>query len=112
MLTLILSLHFSIIILTGPFSSEISNDTRICDVQIPELKSNLVLPRGLRDPLVCCGHTTSFNCHTLYWRYMHGIASYFLCLCPSFASLAIPYTEKTFLPNSREIVLLQSCRIR
>ncbi|VDK71433.1 unnamed protein product [Litomosoides sigmodontis] len=52
---------------------EISNDTRICDVQIPELKSNLVLPRGLRDPLVCCGHTTSFNCHTLYWRYMHEL---------------------------------------
>uniref|UniRef100_A0A0R3RFL9 CASPASE_P20 domain-containing protein n=1 Tax=Elaeophora elaphi TaxID=1147741 RepID=A0A0R3RFL9_9BILA len=52
---------------------EISNDTRICDVQIPELKSNLVLPRGLRDPLVCYGHTTSFNCHTLYWRYMHEL---------------------------------------
>ncbi|KAL3994648.1 Caspase domain family protein [Acanthocheilonema viteae] len=50
---------------------EVSNDTRICDVQIPELKSNLILPRGLRDPLVCHGHTTSFNCHTFYWRYMH-----------------------------------------
>uniref|UniRef100_A0A1I8EBW7 CASPASE_P20 domain-containing protein n=2 Tax=Wuchereria bancrofti TaxID=6293 RepID=A0A1I8EBW7_WUCBA len=54
---------------------EISKDTRICDVQIPELKSNLVLPRGLRDPLVCYGHTASFNCHTLYWRYMHELPS-------------------------------------
>ncbi|KAM3719243.1 Mucosa-associated lymphoid tissue lymphoma translocation protein [Dirofilaria immitis] len=52
---------------------EISNDTRICDVQIPELKSNLILPRGLRDPLVCRGHTSSFTCHTLYWRYMHEL---------------------------------------
>ncbi|CAG9537655.1 unnamed protein product [Cercopithifilaria johnstoni] len=54
---------------------EVANDTRICDIQIPELKSNLVLPRGLRDPLVCYGHTTSFNCHTLYWRYMHELPS-------------------------------------
>ncbi|VDP11535.1 unnamed protein product [Onchocerca flexuosa] len=52
---------------------EISKDIRVSDMQIPELKSNLVLPRGLRDPLVCCGHTTSFTCHTLYWRYMHEL---------------------------------------
>ncbi|EJD75552.1 hypothetical protein, variant [Loa loa] len=52
---------------------EISNDVRICDLQIPELRSNLILPRGLRDPLVCYGHTTSFSCHTLYWRYLHEL---------------------------------------
>uniref|UniRef100_A0A915Q0Q2 Caspase family p20 domain-containing protein n=1 Tax=Setaria digitata TaxID=48799 RepID=A0A915Q0Q2_9BILA len=52
---------------------EIANDPKVRDAQIPELKSNLVLPRGLRDPLVCYGHTASFSCHTLHWRYMHEL---------------------------------------
>ncbi|VDN05274.1 unnamed protein product [Thelazia callipaeda] len=54
-------------------AEKVSNDAKVGNVQIPELKSNLILPRGLRDPLVCFGHTTSFNFHTLHWRYMHEL---------------------------------------
>jgi len=53
-------------------SLDIERDKKVCDVQIPELRSNLTKPRSLRDPLVFDGHTTSYDHHTFHWRMMHG----------------------------------------
>jgi len=52
--------------------TDIERDKKVCDVQIPELRSNLTKPRSLRDPLVFDGHTTSYDHHTFHWRMMHG----------------------------------------
>uniref|UniRef100_A0A1I7YZ31 CASPASE_P20 domain-containing protein n=1 Tax=Steinernema glaseri TaxID=37863 RepID=A0A1I7YZ31_9BILA len=52
---------------------DIDNDTKVCDLQIPELRSNLTLPRSLTDELVFDGHTTSYDHHTMHWRLMHEL---------------------------------------
>uniref|UniRef100_A0A914E3S3 Uncharacterized protein n=1 Tax=Acrobeloides nanus TaxID=290746 RepID=A0A914E3S3_9BILA len=52
---------------------DIEKDKKVRDVQIPELRSNLTLPRCLLDPLVFDGHTTSYDHHTMHWRLMHEL---------------------------------------
>ncbi|TMS32175.1 hypothetical protein L596_000053 [Steinernema carpocapsae] len=52
---------------------DIDNDTKVCDLQIPELRSNLTMPRSLTDELVYDGHTTSYDHHTMHWRLMHEL---------------------------------------
>uniref|UniRef100_A0A914HZJ6 Caspase family p20 domain-containing protein n=1 Tax=Globodera rostochiensis TaxID=31243 RepID=A0A914HZJ6_GLORO len=52
---------------------DVERDPKVCDVQIPELRSNLTNPRSLRDPLVYDGHTTSYDHHTYHWRTMHEL---------------------------------------
>jgi hypothetical protein len=48
---------------------DIEKDNKVCDVQIPELRSNLTKSRSLLDPLIYTGHTTSYHKHTLYWYF-------------------------------------------
>ncbi|KAI3418032.1 hypothetical protein GPALN_010624 [Globodera pallida] len=52
---------------------DVERDPKVCDVQIPELRSNLTKPRSLRDPLVYDGHTTSYDHRTYHWRTMHEL---------------------------------------
>ncbi|KHJ98449.1 hypothetical protein OESDEN_01567 [Oesophagostomum dentatum] len=58
---------------------DIEGDEKVCDVQVPELRSTLTRPRSLTDPLVWDGHTVSFDHHTIHWRLMHGTALLFQC---------------------------------
>uniref|UniRef100_A0A1I7X5P5 CASPASE_P20 domain-containing protein n=1 Tax=Heterorhabditis bacteriophora TaxID=37862 RepID=A0A1I7X5P5_HETBA len=58
----------------------IAEDKKVCDVQIPELRSTLTRPRSLYDPLVFDGHTISFDHHTIHWRLMHGNCVYKLAV--------------------------------
>ncbi|KIH54373.1 hypothetical protein ANCDUO_15482 [Ancylostoma duodenale] len=52
---------------------DIEGDEKVCDVQVPELRSTLTRPRSLTDPLVWDGHTVSFDHHTIHWRLMHEL---------------------------------------
>ncbi|KHN82089.1 Mucosa-associated lymphoid tissue lymphoma translocation protein 1 [Toxocara canis] len=54
---------------------DIDNDKKVCDVQVPELRSNLAHSRSLTDPLIYDGHTVSFEYHTIHWRCMHELPS-------------------------------------
>lgn len=63
----------SIVEVLNRVMEDISNDPKVSDVQIPEIRSTLVKPRSLCDPLVLDGHTISFNHHTLHWRFMHEL---------------------------------------
>lgn len=51
---------------------DIEKDKKICDIQIPELRSNLTRPCSLLDPLIFDGHTNSYDHHTIHWHLMHG----------------------------------------
>ncbi|VDK43634.1 unnamed protein product [Cylicostephanus goldi] len=52
---------------------DIEGDEKVCDVQVPELRSTLTRPRSLTDPLIWDGHTVSFDHHTIHWRLMHEL---------------------------------------
>ncbi|KAK6736684.1 hypothetical protein RB195_019404 [Necator americanus] len=52
---------------------DIEEDEKVCDVQVPELRSTLTRSRSLIDPLVWDGHTVSFDHHTIHWRLMHEL---------------------------------------
>uniref|UniRef100_A0A7E4UMJ5 CASPASE_P20 domain-containing protein n=1 Tax=Panagrellus redivivus TaxID=6233 RepID=A0A7E4UMJ5_PANRE len=52
---------------------DIEKDKKVCDVQIPELRSNLTRPCSLFDPIVFEGHTNSYDHHTMQWRLMHEL---------------------------------------
>ncbi|CAD6198613.1 unnamed protein product [Caenorhabditis auriculariae] len=66
---------------------DIEEDKKVCDVQVPEVRSTLSRPRSLCDPLVFDGHTFSFDHHTLHWRLMHELPNPVIvrfeaeCLC-------------------------------
>ncbi|VDM75594.1 unnamed protein product [Strongylus vulgaris] len=65
---------------------DIEGDEKVCDVQVPELRSTLTRPRSLTDPLIWDGHTVSFDHHTIHWRLMHVANFQF----PSFPELPNP----------------------
>uniref|UniRef100_A0A8R1IT95 CASPASE_P20 domain-containing protein n=1 Tax=Caenorhabditis japonica TaxID=281687 RepID=A0A8R1IT95_CAEJA len=52
---------------------DIGDDQKVCDVQVPEIRSTLTHPRSLADPLIFDGHTASFDNHTIHWRLMHEL---------------------------------------
>lgn len=70
-----LAAHVSVIEMLNRVFRDIDNDAKVCDVQVPELRSNLARPRSLADPLVYDGHTVSFEYHTIHWRCMHELPS-------------------------------------
>lgn len=59
---------------------DIEKDKTICDIQIPELRSNLTRPCSLSDSLIVDGHTKSYDHHTIHWHLMHGNYFYILNL--------------------------------
>ncbi|KAK6054632.1 caspase domain protein [Cooperia oncophora] len=63
----------SVIQMLNDTSRDIEEDEKVCDVQVPELRSTLTRPRSLTDPLVWDGHTMSFDHHTIHWRLMHEL---------------------------------------
>ncbi|VDM55023.1 unnamed protein product [Angiostrongylus costaricensis] len=63
----------SVIQMLNDASRDIEEDKKVCDVQVPELRSTLTRPRSLTDPLVWDGHTLSFDHHTIHWRLMHEL---------------------------------------
>lgn len=63
----------SVIQMLNDTSRDIEGDEKVCDVQVPELRSTLTRPRSLTDPLVWDGHTVSFDHHTIHWRLMHEL---------------------------------------
>uniref|UniRef100_A0A0M3IVX7 START domain-containing protein n=1 Tax=Ascaris lumbricoides TaxID=6252 RepID=A0A0M3IVX7_ASCLU len=70
-----LAAHVSVIEMLNRVFRDIDNDAKVCDVQVPELRSNLARPRSLADPLVYDGRTVSFEYHTIHWRCMHELPS-------------------------------------
>ncbi|KAJ1361184.1 hypothetical protein KIN20_020380 [Parelaphostrongylus tenuis] len=63
----------SVIQMLNDASRDIEEDEKVCEVQVPELRSTLTRPRSLTDPLVWDGHTLSFDHHTIHWRLMHEL---------------------------------------
>ncbi|WKX97736.1 hypothetical protein Q1695_013424 [Nippostrongylus brasiliensis] len=63
----------SVIQMLNDTSRDIEEDEKVCDVQVPELRSTLTRARSLNDPLVWDGHTVSFDHHTIHWRLMHEL---------------------------------------
>ncbi|CAD5211582.1 unnamed protein product [Bursaphelenchus okinawaensis] len=52
---------------------DVEKDDKVRDVQVPELTSNLTLPRSLHDPLDSAGHTTSHYHHNCHWQMIHQL---------------------------------------
>lgn len=52
---------------------DIENDPKVCDLQVPEIRTTLTDARSLADPLIFDGHTVSFDNHTIHWRLMHEL---------------------------------------
>ncbi|CAD5215925.1 unnamed protein product [Bursaphelenchus xylophilus] len=52
---------------------DVEKDSKVRDVQVPELTSNLTLPRSLHDVLDYSGHTTSHCHHNLHWQLIHQL---------------------------------------
>lgn len=65
-------LEVSVIDMLNKVLLDIGDDRKVCDVQVPEIRSTLTHPRSLADPLIFEGHTGSFDNHTIHWRLMHG----------------------------------------
>lgn len=68
-----LASRVSVIEMLNRVFRDINEDKKVCDVQVPELRSNLTRPRSLTDPLVFDGHTVSYEYHTIHWRFMHEL---------------------------------------
>ncbi|CAI2344201.1 unnamed protein product [Caenorhabditis sp. 36 PRJEB53466] len=66
-------LEISVIDMLNRVLIDIGDDKKVCDVQVPEIRSTLTHPRSLADPLIFDGHTASFDNHTIHWRLMHEL---------------------------------------
>ncbi|CAP30386.2 Protein CBG11191 [Caenorhabditis briggsae] len=66
-------LEISVIDMLNKVLLDIGDDQKVCDLQVPEIRSTLTHPRSLADPLIFDGHTASFDNHTLHWRLMHEL---------------------------------------
>lgn len=66
-------LEISVIEMLNKVLSDIGDDQKVCDLQVPEIRSTLTHPRSLADPLIFDGHTASFDNHTIHWRLMHEL---------------------------------------
>nr|pir hypothetical protein F22D3.6 - Caenorhabditis elegans [Caenorhabditis elegans] len=66
-------LEISVIDMLNKVLLDIGDDQKVCDLQVPEIRSTLTHPRSLADPLIFDGHTASFDNHTIHWRLMHEL---------------------------------------
>ncbi|CAI5442352.1 unnamed protein product [Caenorhabditis angaria] len=67
------TLNCSVIDMLNKVLNDIGDDKKVCDVQVPEIRTTLTRPRSLQDPLQFDGHTASFDNHTVHWRLMHEL---------------------------------------
>ncbi|CAB3405303.1 unnamed protein product [Caenorhabditis bovis] len=66
-------LQIPVIDMLNKVLNDIAKDKKVCDVQIPEIRTTLSQPRSLADPLRCDGHTISYDNHSIHWRLMHEL---------------------------------------